>query len=724
MREENNRNGMENLASQRIHGVLPKKYHMKYRSGQEDLVEEYSLKEIEEMIRQTGENIEVPESLLPENMEKLLLLRHKKRKRRRWIVGILLGILLCLVAFGTVAWKNRDLNQGKLECHTLSSFGQLYDHYVEVLEKNDPCALYGGGTYNLSTIMKSNGDTASSAQSIGAAQLAGYTTTNVREEGIGEADFTVTDGKNIYTVCYCSKGEDNGFVKMGVTVTISQTKAGEVSTIATIQKEYLETGLMSEEPMVYVYGNVLALVHCQCLMEQTEGGEESQLQATWEEGTCISFYDISDPTQPKLLKENIQSGSLKECREVGGNFYVVTMKSHIQVNGRGKEPENRYIPMLNDEKIPVQDIYLQDEIQGNAFDVISTWNLKEQGVLADIKAVVGFFQELYMTEKSIYLSTMTYGKEKRDVARTQIVKLSLNRGKIQGITATGFPGTMENSFAIQEHDDELWVTVQREHFVYREDLEKDPQQKSTAGSKTQKRDFGEEDDIENLAYWYDEEEYRRWTDVSVYTFDDKLNRLDSLDGLVRDEEIYAVRYVGEVGYFVSYEQVDPLVSVDLSDPHQIRLLDELVMPGFSTYLHPLQDDLMLGVGRNDEWNIKLDLYDISNPTLLSRIEKKEWERMDYCSVLEDYKWIMVDEENQLIGMCMGKDEGKEKYRYDIFHYDRQEGLTRIKTVPLESAAAHRDFYYGECWQGFRIGDYLYLVEKQAEKEAIQVVELE
>lgn len=62
-------NGLERLASHRIQGVLPKKYHMEYRSGSESLVEEQSLKEVEEMILAAGENIDVPESLQPGQYE-------------------------------------------------------------------------------------------------------------------------------------------------------------------------------------------------------------------------------------------------------------------------------------------------------------------------------------------------------------------------------------------------------------------------------------------------------------------------------------------------------------------------------------------------------------------------------------------------------------------------------------------------------------------------------
>lgn len=96
MKEEN---GMERLASHRIQGVLPKKYHMQYRSGREPLVEEQSLKEVEEMILAASENLSTPESLRPENMSrKLEQVREKRKHQRRCLaVGLICVIIIIMI---------------------------------------------------------------------------------------------------------------------------------------------------------------------------------------------------------------------------------------------------------------------------------------------------------------------------------------------------------------------------------------------------------------------------------------------------------------------------------------------------------------------------------------------------------------------------------------------------------------------------------------------------
>ena len=92
MKEEN---GVERLASHRIRGVLPQKYHMQYRSGREALVEEQSLKEVEEMILAASENLSTPESLRPENMSRRL---EQVRKRRCLAVVLIYVIIIIILA--------------------------------------------------------------------------------------------------------------------------------------------------------------------------------------------------------------------------------------------------------------------------------------------------------------------------------------------------------------------------------------------------------------------------------------------------------------------------------------------------------------------------------------------------------------------------------------------------------------------------------------------------
>lgn len=131
-------------------------------------------------------------------------------------------------------------------------------------------------------------------------------------------------------------------------------------------------------------------------------------------------------------------------------------------------------------------------------------------------------------------------------------------------------------------------------------------------------------------------DWRRWPTVSSVTVleavaDDSedddtskatgsLQQVGQVSGLGKTESIFAVRFAGEVGYVVTFRQVDPLYVLDLSDPTDPKQVGELKIPGFSRYLHPLSGGLLLGVGRDADpqtgWErgLQATLFDVSDPT--------------------------------------------------------------------------------------------------------------
>jgi hypothetical protein len=97
----------------------------------------------------------------------------------------------------------------------------------------------------------------------------------------------------------------------------------------------------------------------------------------------------------------------------------------------------------------------------------------------------------------------------------------------------------------------------------------------------------------------------------------KLVPVGKLTGLGRGERIYAVRFIGNTAYVVTFRQIDPLFTVDLSDPTAPRLVGELQLQGYSAYLHPVGDNLLLGVGQDAnaqgrQLGTQLSLFDVSD----------------------------------------------------------------------------------------------------------------
>ncbi|WP_329090078.1 beta-propeller domain-containing protein [Streptosporangium sp. NBC_01469] len=122
------------------------------------------------------------------------------------------------------------------------------------------------------------------------------------------------------------------------------------------------------------------------------------------------------------------------------------------------------------------------------------------------------------------------------------------------------------------------------------------------------------------------------TSSAVYVLDaDTLARTGEVGGLGRGERIYSVRFIGPVGYVVTFKQVDPLYTLDLRDPAAPRRTGELKITGYSAYLHPAGDGRLIGVGQEASeegrtLGTQVSLFDVSdpaNPRRLSQMFQKD-----------------------------------------------------------------------------------------------------
>jgi Beta propeller domain len=107
----------------------------------------------------------------------------------------------------------------------------------------------------------------------------------------------------------------------------------------------------------------------------------------------------------------------------------------------------------------------------------------------------------------------------------------------------------------------------------------------------------------------------------------RLAQVGAVGGMGHGEQIRAVRFIGPVGYVVTFRQTDPLYTVDLSDPTKPRIAGELKLLGYSAYLHPAGDGRLLGVGRSAGGDgrttgLQLSLFDVSNPAAPRRLAQQ------------------------------------------------------------------------------------------------------
>ncbi|MEN8040043.1 MAG: beta-propeller domain-containing protein [Actinomycetota bacterium] len=126
--------------------------------------------------------------------------------------------------------------------------------------------------------------------------------------------------------------------------------------------------------------------------------------------------------------------------------------------------------------------------------------------------------------------------------------------------------------------------------------------------------------------WWGSSEVPDTAVVTMQRDGKELKQLGEVDGLGKNERVYAVRFIEDKGYVVTFRQVDPLYVVDLSDPSDPEVKGELKINGYSAYLHPIGEDLLLGVGQDatDQGRIEgtqVSVFDVSDPTDPRRLSR-------------------------------------------------------------------------------------------------------
>ena len=170
----------------------------------------------------------------------------------------------------------------------------------------------------------------------------------------------------------------------------------------------------------------------------------------------------------------------------------------------------------------------------------------------------------------------------------------------------------------------------------------------------------------------------------LYILDSGLRIVGSIRGFGETERIYAVRFIAERGYIVTFRQTDPFFVIDLSDPENPKMAGELKIPGYSSYLHPLGGSLILGIGMEGS-NVKLSLFDVSDPRNPVEVDKYLLKE-SWSEVIGNHRAFLADEKHEIFFIPAGAGY--------VFSY--RDGLKLIKATET----------------GFRavfINDYLYVV---------------
>ena len=629
-------------------------------------------KKIVENLDYMTQNTEVPESLKPENIEKMLRdhqLEQKKPKKtfhwkRAYTRAAAAVVFLSVIGAAASALKvDRTaelvsdyvpgLDNGRREDKASILYAENYDKVYNYIQANaeqmekvnesfaSDTSLYSSAQREDGAAIAENTDSAPKGQ--------GYSDTNVRTEGVAEGDIVKTDGEFLYIL------KDTL-----AQINIVDIREEEMKSVATIN---LEKGMQGAE--LYVQGKHLIVLGV--IQEEAE-------DSIYQEKTCVLTYDIQDRENVKKIGRVTQSGSYDSSRISDGYLYVFS-NFYASADCKKNEPE-LYVPEVGEKLIEPNKILLPLEENGNMYYVASSINLEEPNNIVDSKGIFHNGGMTYVSSDHIYLCEAS--RDEEGAISTCIRKISYEDGKLDGKAAANVDGRLEDSFSIDEYNGYLRMVVMKDDQVSR--------------AEPLLRELEEETAVEA-------EESN-----ALYVLDQNLKIIGSIEGIAPGERIYSARFMGDTAYFVTFKETDPLFSADLSDPTNPKLIGSLKIPGFSEYLHPYGEGLLLGIGMDvDESGVttngvKISMFDISNPADVKEIHKTVLENVYGSAALYDYKAVLIDEEKNMIGFpTYGENE-----KYYVFNYHSEVGFEKVMEEEINNTS----------WmdvKGLYSGERLYIV---------------
>ncbi|MDO5389871.1 MAG: beta-propeller domain-containing protein [Eubacteriales bacterium] len=625
-------------------------------------------------IKQSAESIETPDSLKPEAVQKRLEESSGKIRRfptRFFASAAAAIVVLSIGVFGMNRMIQNSIMDGdgmerseemsEEACMEESYSLQSISDYKELYKALKTYEKEYDTVYDEGMVEESVAESA--AADTGSADMA------VSQNAAASKDYSTT---NLRT-----EGIDEGdLVKTDGTYLYILKRNRGISIVDAASMKCIKEILLENkgEPLEEMY------VDGTCLQVITSGSrtslKENSASVYYTESSSITTlytYDISNPKKPVLKGSITQDGDYESSRKSGEWMYLFT-SCYAQIPSRSSGMEEA-VPRIGEETVSADDIYLPDTCSSQEYLVISSVNQSTPDTAADKKVILSGCELYYVSQNHIFICN---GDWNHSSNYTQIMSFLMKDGTLTARAAGSVKGSLNSSFSLDEYKDHLRVVS---------------------------------------TYW---DGYSGTNINALFVLNEDLQIVGKIDDLAPGESIYSARLMGNTGYFVTYRQMDPLFSADLSDPKNPIILGELKITGFSEYLHPYGDNLLLGIGwetdpdTQERLGLKLSMFDTSDPTNVTEKNKTVLEDIyPYdCPAMNDYKCVMIDSEKNLFGFAyILEDESKQQSLtavYSLFRYDETNGFTQVFTCTLDDAEENISYA-----RGLYIGDSFYLSTQES-----------
>lgn len=502
-----------------------------------------------------------------------------------------------------------------------------------------------------------------------------YSKTNIQENSVDEADIVKTDGRYIYSISHV-----NGKSK----IIITDANLPEQLTVVSVVEE--ENFTPRE---LYLFDGKLIVIgtwdEYQYKTVVLEVGEDTSYVSKIK--TVVKVYDLQEISVPKEIRRVEVEASYLSSRLIEGNLYFVCQRfvntSQLLRGTIDEANEAEYLPIYQDsvkeeeKQIGFDEIYYFEDRNDSNYLMMAGINLKEEQKEVEIKTFLGAGEQTYCSEKNMYLATTknSYNSKTREIENitTQILKFELKDGNINFKADTEIDGYINNQFSMDESKNYFQIAT-------------------TIGNG-----FVIDENVSN----------------TLYVLDENLKEVGKLENLAVGERIYSVRYTENRAYIVTFKQVDPLFVIDLQDKRNPKVLGEVKIPGYSTYLHPYDDTHMIGFGYDvtedgkQTNGIKISMFDLTdekNPKELHTI-KIDNGQFVHSDVLYDHKALLFSKEKNIIAFPITRyQKGKSIYEADVYQYSFENGFTKKGSLQSNS-----ENYEGRIERIIYINDMIYTI---------------
>lgn len=431
----------------------------------------------------------------------------------------------------------------------------------------------------------------------------GFSNTTTQEVGVDESDVVKTDGQNLYIM---SSGDEGSMLRIVQAAPVDgMTQVAEVLLEGYGRELYLLDAddtvvALSETGGGYYYIDPIPVDDPAFAEPDVIGGSYAYERPR----TVVTVIDVATPDQPQVLSTTAFDGTAASSRMIDGvmhlvlanypeyYFDVMPMLGRPELNTATIETED-VVPTYRREDaddsviegpvVSYDELYRPTDPDGFGMVTVVSVDIRADAAFTAV-GVVAAPGLIYSSLNAMYLTDTKYTFDGESRETTDVYKFAYENRGARPVAAGTVPGRVLNQYSMSEYQGHLRVAT-------------------TVGPVWGL--FGQIAPSTNNVYVLNQN-------------GDGLETMGRIENIAPGETIQACRFVAAKGFLVTFEQIDPLFTIDLTDPTNPALIGELKIPGFSTFLMPMDETHMLAVGQyipeagNWIWGVELSIFDVSD----------------------------------------------------------------------------------------------------------------